>query len=208
MEQWAEKSPSVMLAGEFVSKNLTETVCHKGESSLCSPLTFKCSLRHWQMLWYIQGANTLRRNGGIWWKHVVQGLRDFNTQISLGNSKTNKLQIRNEVCRHPGSLNRTIHLAMCHPSRIWLFQGPGVKMKYSATSNMETAIFVVFRGQCYPVWTSLVQSRQGLLNHALAVSSDPHRSPACWASCAGERELEQEAGGRRPGARSMCEQSV
>lgn len=59
---------------------------------------------------------------------------------------------------------------------------------------------VVFEGQSYPMWTLLVQSRLGLLNHALAVSPDPYRSPACWASCAGGRELEQKAGGRQPRA--------
>lgn len=36
----------------------------------------------------------------------------------------------------------------------------------------------------------------------------PLRSPACWVSCAGGRELEREAGGRQPGVRSMCEQSA
>lgn len=71
--------------------------------------------------------------------------------------------------------------------------------KCAATSNRETAI-VVFEGQSYPMWTLLVQSRLGLLNHALAVSPDPYRSPACWASCAGGRELEQKAGGRQPRA--------
>lgn len=96
-----------------------------------------------------------------------------------------------------------VHDMKAHGELMW-FKCPELKIKKSFAHKRHTDIgnFVVSGLPELPSmnFTSSVHNR-GLLKHAVAVSPDPLLELK-------GRGLEQEVGGRQPGARSMCEQSV